>query len=92
LIINPRLPIFLPTVLLGFGTAVTQADGVQQDARAIEFLKQVAAFKYTLSQVLDACFSARVWSVSSAEWDSLRIPRLAGVTLARYLLLCANTP
>ena len=40
-------------------------------------------------QVIEACFSAGVWSVSSAEWIFLRLPRLAGVTHARYLLLGA---
>jgi hypothetical protein len=45
-----------------------------------------------LAQVIEARFSAGVWSASSAEWDFLRLPRLAGVTFARYLLLGANTP
>jgi hypothetical protein len=35
--------------------------------------------------VIEARFSAGVWSVSSSEWGFLRLPRLAGVTLARYL-------
>ena len=41
------------------------------------------------TQVIEARFSAEVWSVSSAmwaKWDFLRLPRLAGVTNARYLL------
>jgi hypothetical protein len=38
------------------------------------------------AQVIEDCFSAGVWSISSAEWDFLRLPRLAGVTLARVEL------
>ena len=44
------------------------------------------------AQVIEARFSAEVWSLSSAEWVFLRLPRLAGVTFERYLLLGANTP
>jgi hypothetical protein len=38
------------------------------------------------AQVMDARFSAGVWSASSTEWHFLRLPRLAGVTFERYLL------
>ncbi len=41
------------------------------------------------AQLIEARFSAGVWS---AELDILRLPRLAGVTLARCLLFGANTP
>jgi len=41
---------------------------------------------------IEARFSAAVWSVSSAEWHFLRVPRLASVTFERYLLLGAKTP
>ncbi len=41
------------------------------------------------AQVIEARFSAGLWSASSAEWDFLRLPRLAGVTFARYLLFGA---
>ena len=44
------------------------------------------------AQVIEARFSAGVWSVSSRMARFLRLPRLAGVTFARYLLLGANTP
>jgi hypothetical protein len=44
------------------------------------------------AQVIETLFSAGVWSASSAEWDFLHLPRPAGVTLARHLLLGANTP
>jgi len=44
------------------------------------------------AHVIEARFSAGVWSASSADWVFLRLPRLAGVTLARYLLFGANTP
>jgi hypothetical protein len=42
------------------------------------------------AQVIEARFSAGVWSASSAKQDFLRLPRPASVTLARYLLLGAN--
>jgi len=41
------------------------------------------------AQVIEARFSAGVWSVPSAESSFLRLPRLVGVTSARYLLLGA---
>ena len=41
------------------------------------------------AQVIEARFSAGVWPAALAEWDFLRLPRLAGVTLVRYLLLDA---
>jgi hypothetical protein len=40
------------TVLLGFSSVASQADGVQQDARAIEVLKQMSAYKSSLNQVV----------------------------------------
>ncbi len=44
-------------------------------------------------QVIDARRSAGVWSdVSSQALTFLPLPRLAGVTRARYLLWGANTP
>jgi len=44
------------------------------------------------AQVIEARFSAGVWSNPLAEWGCLRLPRPVGVTLERYLLLGANTP
>ena len=44
---------------------------------------------FWFAQVIDARFSVGVWL---AELVCLRLPRLAGVTPARYLLLGANTP
>jgi hypothetical protein len=44
------------------------------------------------AQVIEAHFSAGVWLVPSGDWVFLHLPRLAGVTSARYLLLGANTP
>jgi hypothetical protein len=44
------------------------------------------------AHVIEARFSAGVWSVSSGDWVFLHLPRLAGVTRARYLLLGAKTP
>ena len=43
-------------------------------------------------QVIETLFSAGVWSVSPGDWVFLHLPRLVGVTSARYLLLGANTP
>ena len=45
-----------------------------------------------LAQVIEARFSAGVWSAWSAELGFLRLPRQAGVTFERYLLFGANTP
>ena len=44
------------------------------------------------AQVIEARFSAGVWSTSLAGWRFLSLPRPAGVTFERYLLLGANTP
>jgi len=44
------------------------------------------------AQVIEARFSAGVWSVSSAKHARLRLPRRAGVILALDLLFGANTP
>ena len=48
------------------------------------------------AQVIEALFSAGVWSNSSGDWAFLHLPRLAGVTRARYLLLatpaCSENP
>jgi len=46
-----------------------------------------------LAQVIDTRCSAGVWScVCSGVWGFLPLPRLAGVTRARYLLFGASTP
>jgi len=42
--------------------------------------------------VIEIRFSAGVRSDPSAEWHFVSLPRLAGVTSSRYLLLGANTP
>jgi hypothetical protein len=57
--------------------------------QAISMLK--TRFK-RFAHVIEARFSPGVWSASSAEWHFLFVPRLAGVTSARYLLLGVNTP
>lgn len=44
------------------------------------------------AHAIEARFSAGVRSASSTELHFLGLPRLAGVTIARYLLLGANTP
>ena len=68
-------------VLLGFGTVTTQADGIQQDAKAVEVLKQMAAFKSSQDQVVikgvtftDARLGAGLM-VSNAEEVSVSIKR-----------------
>jgi hypothetical protein len=41
------------------------------------------------AQVIEARFPAGVWPDSSGDWVLLHLPRLAGVTRARYLLFGA---
>jgi len=51
LITRHKLPFVLLTFLLGFSSIIAQAGGVQQDAKAIEVLKQMAAHKSSLDKV-----------------------------------------
>lgn len=51
MITRPKLPLVMLGALLGFITFYAQAAGVQQDAKAIEVLKQMAAYKSTLKHV-----------------------------------------
>lgn len=51
MITRPKLPIVVLTVLLGFSAVIAQAAGVQQDAKAVEVLKQMAAYKSSLNHV-----------------------------------------
>ena len=51
MITGTKLPIVVLAVLLGILTVVAQASGVQQDAKAIEVLKQMAAYKTSLNQL-----------------------------------------
>ena len=44
------------------------------------------------AQVIEALFSAGVWSDSFGDLVFMHLPRLDGVTRARYLLLGAKTP
>ena len=44
------------------------------------------------AQVIEAFFSAGVWSDSFGDLVFMHLPRLDGVTRARYLLLGAKTP
>jgi len=44
------------------------------------------------AQVIEILFSAGVWSGLSGDWTFPHLPRLAGVTRTRYLLLGAKTP
>jgi len=48
---RPKLSFYVLAVLLGLSAVVAQAGGVQQDAKAIEVLKQMAAYKSSLDQV-----------------------------------------
>ena len=68
-------------VLLGFSTVAAQADGAKQDAKAIEVLKQMAAFKSSQDQVVikgvtftDARLGAGLM-VANAEEVSVSIKR-----------------
>ena len=67
----------------------------QQFKPALEQIHHETSLKTRFNrfaQAVEALFSAGVWSVSSGDWVFLHLPRLAGVTSARYLLLGANTP
>jgi hypothetical protein len=46
-----KLRIFVFALILPFGAILAQAGGVRQDAKAIEVLKQMAAYKTNLNQV-----------------------------------------
>lgn len=49
--IRPRLPIVVLALFMGLSTVVAQAGDVQQDAKAVEVLKQMSAFKSSLDHV-----------------------------------------
>jgi len=51
LITRPKLPNVVLTILIGFSAVIAQAAGVQQDAKAVEVLKQMAAYKSSLKHV-----------------------------------------
>ena len=83
----------LLAVLIGFSTVAAQADGAKQDARAIEVLKQMAAFTSSLDQVVikgvtftDARLGAGLM-VSNAEEVSVSIKRPGSM-----LITSANVP
>ncbi len=50
MITRHKLPFVALTVLLGFCTVIAQAGGVQQDAKAIDVLKKMAAYRTSLNQ------------------------------------------
>jgi len=81
LITRPKLYFMVLAVLLGFSIVVAQAGSVRQDAKAIEVLKQMAAFKSSLDQVVikgvtftDARLDAGLM-VANAEEVSVSINR-----------------
>jgi len=49
--IRPKLSIVILTALMSITAITTQADGAQQDIKAIDVLKKMAAYKSTLDQV-----------------------------------------
>ena len=51
MITRHELPFVFLGLLLGFSSLIAQAGGVQQDAKAIEVLKQMAAHKSSLDKV-----------------------------------------
>jgi hypothetical protein len=51
LITRPKLPIVILTALMSITAVTAQADGAQQDAKAIDVLKKMAAYRSTLDQV-----------------------------------------
>ena len=78
---RPRLFFTVLTALLSFSIVGAQADSVRQDAKAIEVLKQMAAFKSSLDEVVikgvtftDARLPAGLM-VSNAEEVSVSIKR-----------------
>lgn len=81
MIIRYKLPMVVLAALLGFCTVIAQASGVRQDAKAIEVLKQMAAYKKSLNQVIlrgvsftDARLSAGL-IVSNSEEIQMSISR-----------------
>jgi len=52
LITRLKFPIFVLALILTFSAAMAQAGGVRQDAKAIEVLKHMAAYKTTFDQVV----------------------------------------
>ncbi len=81
LINRPRLYLAMLAVILSFGMVGAQADGVRQDAKAIEVLKHMAAFKSSQDQVVikgvtftDARVGAGLM-VANAEEVSVSIKR-----------------
>jgi len=52
LITRYKLPKVILAILLGFSAVIAQAGGGQQDAKAIEVLKQMAAFKSSLDKAV----------------------------------------
>lgn len=78
---GPRIYFVMLAVILSFGMVGAQADGVHQDARAIEVLKHMAAFKSAQDQVVikgvtftDARLGAGLM-VANAEEVSVSIKR-----------------
>jgi hypothetical protein len=52
LITRPKLPIIILTALMSITAVTAQADGAQQDAKAVDVLKKMAAYRLSLDQVV----------------------------------------
>jgi hypothetical protein len=51
LITRLKLPIVILTAVMSFSTVIAQAEDVRQDAKAVDVLKKMAAYKSSLDQV-----------------------------------------
>ena len=90
MITRSKMYFLVLAVLLGFGTVIAQADGTQQDAKAVEVLKQMAAYKSSLNQVaisgvtfIDATLGAGLM-VSNPVEVSVSIKRPASMRINSF--------
>ena len=96
MITSLKSTIFALALLLNFSAAIAQADGVQQDAKAIEVLKQMAAYKSTLDQVVikgvtftDARLGAGLM-VSNSEEVQVSLSRPASMLINSFSCIFCN--
>jgi len=62
---------------------VATINGALAETQSLQVSMSILRTRFSrFAQVIEARFSAGVWSAVLAEWDFLGLPRLAGVTLA----------
>ena len=90
MITRHKLPIVVLAILLGFCTVIAQASGVRQDAKAVEVLKKMAAYKKSLNQVIlkgisftDARLGAGLM-VSNSEEVQMSISRPGSLRISSF--------